>query len=260
MTYEEKSVASNIRLSPDVGAKYAILPGDPARVPLIANFLDNPLALNVYREYTSYEGYIDGEKILVVSTGMGGPSAAMAVEDLHQIGVETIIRIGTCGGMQVEVMPGEIIIATGAIRQEGTSKEYIYPEFPAVSDFDVTLALRNAAAKVGVNHRLGVVQSKDSFYGQQDPLRMPIGKELKTKYDAWISAGALGSEMECAAEFIVAQILGMKAGAVLHVIWNRERSDRGLGSETIRDMSKAIQTVIEGLRDLIKQDRMKSQK
>jgi len=253
----EKEVfeASNIRLKSDLGAKYAILPGDPARVKVIAEFLDNPKPLNVYREYTSYEGYIDGEKVIVISTGMGGPSAAMAVEDLHQIGVDTIIRIGTCGGMQIPIMSGEIIIPTGAIRQEGTTKEYVHTEFPAVPNFDVNLALRTAAQKVGVKYHMGVVQSKDSYYGQHDPMRMPIGYELKAKYDSWIKAGALGSEMECAAEFIVAQILGMRAGAVLHVIWNRERIDNGLDSETVRDMTKAIQTVIEGIRELISQDK-----
>lgn len=248
-------VAQRIKLSSDLGAKYAILPGDPARVKVIAEFLENPRLLAVNREYTSYEGFLDGEKVIVISTGMGGPSASIAVEELFQIGVHTVIRIGTCGGMQIPLIGGQVVIPTGAIRQEGTTKEYIYTEFPAVPNFDTTLALRNAAVKVGVKYYLGVVQSKDSFYGQHDPLRMPIGLELKTKYDAWIKAGTLASEMECAAIFTVAQILGMRAGAVLHVIWNKEREQLGLENPTVRDMTKAIAIAIEGIRELIKLDK-----
>lgn len=254
---EKKDVifANSIYLYSDLGAKYAILPGDPERVKVIASFLDNPKPLSVHREYTSYEGYIDGQKVLVISTGMGGPSAAICVEELHKIGVQTVIRMGTCGGMQLNINSGEVVIPTGAIRQEGTTHEYIYPEFPAVPNFDVTLALKNAANKVGVKSNLGVVQSKDSLYGQHDPASMPIFHELKTKYNAWIDAGTLASEMECAAVFTVAQIRGMRAGAVLHVIWNREREDRGLENPTIRDMTKAIQTAVEAIRELIEQDR-----
>lgn len=253
---EDKIIlAPRLKLDSSVGARYAILPGDPERVKIIAEFLEDSKPLAVNREYTSYEGFIDGEKIIVISTGMGGPSASIAVEELYQIGVDTFIRLGSCGGMQIPIMGGDIIIPTGAIRQEGTTKEYIYPEFPAVSNFDITLALRNGAEKVGVQHHLGVVQSKDSFYGQHDPLRMPIGEELKRKYDAWIKAGALASEMECAAIFIVAQILGARAGAVLHVLWNKEREVNGLDNPTVRDMTQGIQTVIEGLRELIHKDR-----
>lgn len=253
----EVVLAPRLKLDSTLGAKYAIIPGDPARAKVIAEFLDDPKPLAVNREYTSYEGFIDGEKVLVMSTGMGGPSAAIAVEELYQIGVHTVIRLGTCGAMQIPIMGGDLIIPTGAIRQEGTTMEYVHAEFPAVPNFDVTLALRDGAKKVGVKHHLGVVQSKDSFYGQHSPLRMPIGNELKARYDSWIKAGALGSEMECAAVFIVAQTLGMRAGAVLHNLWNKERDEAGLESPTVRDMTNAINTVKEGIRELIKQDIIK---
>lgn len=248
---EEKVYASSIDLDSGVGAKYAILPGDPARVPVIAGYLQRPRLLSVHREYTSYEGYLDGEKVLVVSTGMGGPSAAIAVEELAMIGVTTMIRLGTCGGMQTEVMSGEVILPTGAIRQEGTTKEYVYPEFPAVPDFDVVCALNEGAVRAGIKAHKGVVQSKDSYYGQHRPSTMPVGKELKERYDAWIGAGTLASEMECASVFVVSQIRRVRAGAVLHVIWNKEREQAGLPCETQRDMTGAIKTVIEGLRILI---------
>ena len=255
MSKGEYFFARRICLSSELEAKYAILPGDPGRTDLIAEYLDKPEYIGMNREYKSYTGYIEDEKVIVISTGMGGPSTAIAVEELKQIGVGTLIRIGSCGGMQPHVLAGELIIPTGAIRQEGTTHEYIYPEFPAVPDFDVTLALRDAANKVGAVAKLGVVQSKDSFYGQHDPGRMPIGVELSNKYNAWIKAGALASEMECAALFTVAQILGVRAGAVLHVLWNKERELLGLDNETNRDMTKAIFTVREAIADLIRKDK-----
>ena len=255
----KKVYASSIDLSSDLGAKYAILPGDPARVPVIAEFLADSRPLSVHREYTSYEGWVDGEKVLVISTGMGGPSAAIAVEELALIGVNTVIRLGTCGGMQPEVMSGELVLPTGAIRQEGTTKEYIYPEFPAVPDFDVLCALNEGAAKVGVRAHKGVVQSKDSYYGQHKPMSMPIGRDLKEHYDSWIRAGALASEMECASVFVVSQIRKVRAGAVLHVIWNKEREQAGLPCETVRDMTAAIRTVIEGIRILSAREKEKKE-
>jgi len=250
--------APRIKLDSSIGARYAIIPGDPARVKVIAEFLDNPKPLSVNREYTSYEGFIDGEKVIVMSTGMGGPSASIGVEELFQIGVDTFIRIGTCGGMQLPIMGGDLVIPTGAIRQEGTTMEYVYAEFPSVPNFDVTLALREGAKKVDAKCHLGVVQSKDSFYGQLDPLRMPIGNELKAKYNTWIKAGALASEMECAAVFIVAQILGARSGAVLHCLWNKEREAAGLDNPTVRDMTNAILTVKEAISALIKLDKQKN--
>lgn len=248
----EKVYGSSIDLDSGIGAKYAILPGDPERVAVIAGYLENPKPLSVHREYTSYEGYLDGEKILVISTGMGGPSAAIAVEELAMIGVDTVIRLGTCGGMQPEVRSGELILPTAAIRQEGTTKEYVYGEFPAAANFDVVRALDEAAEKVGVKVHKGIVQSKDSYYGQHMPDRMPAERDLKEHYDAWIRAGALASEMECAAVFIVSQVRRLRAGAVLHVIWNKERERAGLSSKTTRDLDLAIQTVTEGIRILIK--------
>lgn len=245
--------ASSIGIAQDIGARYAILPGDPERVPLIAQHLTDPQPLAVKREYTSYTGLLDGEKVLVISTGMGGPSAAICVEELHMIGVHTVLRIGTCGGMQMPLRAGDRIVPTGAIRQEGTTGQYVYPEFPAVPNFEATAALREASMALSGQTWLGVVQSKDSLYGQHSPLRMPAHAELTAKYDAWIRAGALGSEMECAAVFMVAQILGMRSGAVLNVIWNKEREKAGHAPETDRDMTTSIQTVLGAIRILMKQ-------
>ena len=155
----------HINLSRDQGAKYAILPGDPGRVPKIAALLDNPKHVTTNREYNTYEGTLEGEKVLVTSTGIGGPSASIAVEELSQIGVDTFIRIGTAGGMQLNIVPGDIVVANAAIRMEGTSREYLPIEFPAVANLDVSVALRDAAKRLGYNVHVGVVQCKDSFTG-----------------------------------------------------------------------------------------------
>lgn len=247
--------SSSIGISEDIGVRYAILPGDPERVKVIAEHLENPQPLAIKREYTSYTGMLGGEKVLVISTGMGGPSAAICVEELHMIGVHTVIRIGTCGGMQMSVMAGDRIVPTGAIRQEGTTGQYVYAEFPAVPDFDVTAALQQASKKQSGHTWTGVVQSKDSLYGQHAPQRMPVAVELQSKYDAWIKAGALGSEMECAAVFVAAQVLGMRAGAVLHVIWNKEREQAGLPPDMQRDMTTSIKTVLGAIETLLRQEK-----
>ncbi len=251
---ENKEVMYHIGLSKkDIeGAKYAILPGDPGRVPKIAACLNNPRKIKVQREYTSYLGDIDGEKILVISTGMGGPSTAICVEELAQIGVENLIRVGTCGGMSLDVSAGDIVIAQAAIRQEGTSKEYVPVEFPAVANYELTNELVKASKELRYNYHVGIVQCKDSFYGQHSPERMPVGYELLNKWDAWLKAGTLASEMETAALYTVSSILGLKAAAILLVVWNQEKEKKGLPQETSFDIDKQIYVTIKALTNIIK--------
>lgn len=230
----------NFQASPE--ARIAILPGDPGRVEKIARRLDNPRFFSENREYTAWLGEIAGENVLVMSTGMGGPSTAIAVEELAEAGLDTFVRVGTCGGMDTRVKGGDIVIANAAIRMEGTSKEYVPIEFPAVSDIEVTNALKEAAGETGNDCHVGVVHCKDSFYGQHSPERMPVGYELQAKWEAWLKAGCLASEMESATLFIVCQTLGLRAGCVLSVIWNQERRklnmpDRDGSSETAIDVA-----------------------
>ncbi|MGX8704888.1 MAG: nucleoside phosphorylase, partial [bacterium] len=142
------------------------------------------------REYTTFTGTLDGKKVSVTSTGIGSPSAAIAIEELVRCGAKTLIRVGTCGGMALPVKGGDIVIATGAVRMEGTSKEYAPLEFPAVPDFEVTMALREAALREAHERdfhcHLGVIQSKDSFYGQHEPGNKPVSEELLAKWNAWL--------------------------------------------------------------------------
>ena len=245
----------HIHLTEEHSARYAIIPGDPGRVEKIAAFLDDAKQVGYNREYNSYLGYLDGEKVLVVSTGIGGPSCAICVEELAKIGVDTFIRVGTCGGMQPNVEPGDVIIGSGAIRQDGTSREYLPIEFPAVADFKVTQALYNAAEKLGYRNHVGVVQAKDSFYGQHSPESMPIAPELLYKWEAWKRGGCLASEMEGAALFIVGAARRLRTGAVFHCVWNQEIAKSAMPKERKEDTSAAIKTAIEAIRLLISEDK-----
>ncbi len=240
----------------DVG-KYCILPGDPGRCEKIAKHFDNAQFVMSNREYTTYTGTLLGEKVSVVSTGIGGPSASICMEELHELGVHTFIRVGTCGGMNPKIEAGDCVIATGAVRMEGTSKEYAPIEFPAVADFDCVLALVQASQKLNKKFHVGVVQCKDSFYGQHDPSSMPVGYELGEKWEAWKRLGVLASEMESAALFTVAAARGLRCGSVFHVVWNQEsKSGRGVPSESTAD---AITIGVEALKLLIERDRESQQ-
>ncbi|MDR0324424.1 MAG: uridine phosphorylase [Treponema sp.] len=236
------------------GALYALLPGDPGRVEKIASFLDNPRFFHQNREYTTWLGEISGKTVMVISTGMGGPSTAIAVEELFKTGVRNFIRIGTCGGMALPVIGGDVVIATGSIRMEGTTKEYVPIEFPAVANLDITNALVEAAKKLGQKWHAGVVQCKDSFYGQHSPEKMPAGYELMNKWEAWIKAGTLASEMESSTLYIVSQILGARAGCVLNVVWNQEREKAGMSNPHCHDTENAIKTAVEAIRILIERE------
>lgn len=244
----------HLEIDENSAAKYAILPGDPGRVEKIAAYLNNPRKVAQNREFTTFSGELCGKRVLVTSTGIGGPSASIAMEELVALGTDTFIRVGTCGGMQTKILGGDLIIPTGAIRMEGTSKEYLPIEFPAVPSFDVASALVSAAKQLNLNFHTGVVQSKDSFYGQHEPSRMPVGPVLEYKWRAWIKAGCLASEMECAALFTVASCLGVRAGAVLSCIWNQERAAAGLDNPDALDTSAAIKTAVEAMKALIKAD------
>ncbi len=238
----------------DVG-RYCILPGDPGRCEAIAKLFDNPVHVGMNREYNIYTGYLLGEKVSVCSTGIGGPSAAIAMEELKAIGADTFVRVGTCGGIDLDVKSGDVVVATGAVRFEHTSMEYAPIEFPAVADLDVTNALRQASLAMGKKTHVGVVQCKDAFYGQHSPERMPVSYELLQKWEAWKRLGVKASEMESAALFVVAAALGVRCGSCFHVIWNQEREKAGLDQDMSEDTSAAIRVGVEALKLLIKQDK-----
>ena len=238
----------------DVG-RYVFLPGDPGRCEAIAAHFDNPQHIGMNREYNIYTGTLLGEKVTVCSTGIGGPSAAIAMEELHNIGVDTFIRIGTCGGIDLDVLPGDVIVATGAIRYEHTSLEYAPIEFPAVPDFGVTAALKAASEALGYRTHVGVVQCKDAFYGQHSPEKSPVYYDLLQKWESWKRLGVKASEMESAALFVVASALGVRCGSCFHAVWNQEREKLGMTMPMTEDTSGAIKVGIEAMKYIITADK-----
>jgi uridine phosphorylase len=254
----EKDLQYHLQLRPGDVGRYVLLPGDPKRCEKIAQHFDNAVLMADSREYVTYTGTLNGERVSVTSTGIGGPSASIAMEELVRCGADTFIRVGTCGGMALDVMGGDIVVATGAIRMEGTSKEYAPIEFPAVANLDVTNALVQAAHALGKRCHAGVVQCKDAFYGQHEPETKPVSYELQNKWEAWLRLGCKASEMESAALFVVASYLGVRVGSDFLVVGNQERQRQGLPNPIVHDTEPAIDVAVEALRILIAQDRARA--
>ena len=211
--------------------RYVILPGDPKRCKKIAQYFEDPVMIADNREFITYTGTLDGVKVSVTSTGIGGPSAAIAMEELVRCGADTFVRM------------------------EGTSKEYAPIEYPAVADLMVVNALVSAAKEKDCEFYTGVVQSKDAFYGQHEPEMMPAGYELINKWEAWKKLGCLASEMETAALYIVAAKLHVRVGACFLVMANQEREKLGLENPVVHDTDMAVQVAVEAIRKLIKEER-----
>lgn len=260
MALLEENIQFHLKVTAEQVGKYVIMPGDPGRVPEIAKYLDGAVQIAQNREYNTYTGTLLGEKVSVVSTGIGGPSAAIAMEEMIRCGAHTFIRIGTSGGIDLKAAGGDLCIASGAVRAEGTSKEYIPAEYPAVADFDVVCALRDSAAELstdadGNRYHVGVVQSKDSFYGEIEPEKMPVANELTGRWKAYVSCGCLTSEMECAALFSVAIARHVRAGGVLTALWNVERSNAGLPDPVCHSTERGIKCAVGAIKRLIEMDR-----
>ena len=227
----------------DVG-EYVLMPGDPGRAEVIARHFDNSVHVATNREYVTYTGFLDGVKVSVTSTGIGCPSSAIAMEELVRVGAKTFIRVGTSGSIQPGTQSGELAIVTGAIRDEGTSLHYMPAEFPAVAHYEVVQALRKAATTKGLAHRVGISQSKDSFYGEVEPEHSGVTQRLLDRWKAWEIGGAICSEMEASTLFIVASMLRVRAGGIMVMHGEGE-----LGS-----LEPLIETAVLAVRELIKGD------
>lgn len=228
----------------DVG-KYVLLPGDPGRCEPISRLFDNPRHVATNREYVTYTGTLDGVPVSVTSTGIGCPSAAIALEELVRCGADTFIRVGTSGHIQPDSTSGELAIISAAIRDEGTSRHYMPIEFPAIADLDVIRALQVAAKKTGAKSRTGITQSKDSFYGQHEPERMGVARDLLDRWRAWEIGGAICSEMEASALFVIASMLRVRAGGVMMVH----------AKEPMPPLDILLETAVQALRELIASDK-----
>ena len=241
----------HVHVRPGDAGRYVLLPGDPGRVEKIASFLDEPHFVSTNREHTVWTGKLLGELVSVVSTGMGCPSTAIAVEELIKVGADTFIRVGTAGAVQPGMSLGDVAIVTGAIRDEGTTRQYLPLEYPAVADLTVVNALVAAAKTLGIGAQLGVSHTKDNFYGEIEMDRMPIADEIKMRWKAWVAGGAICSEMEASVIFILSSIYRKRSGAVLTVV--------GSDTETLKAKKASpdamIQVAIEAIKGLIRQDR-----
>ena len=241
MTVQKVEQVKHLPIKLGEVARYVIVPGDPNRVPLIASSLENPVHQGQNREFNAFKGTYKGTEISVVSTGIGCPSTAIAVEELSYIGAEVLIRIGTSGSVDNSAKKGEIFIATAAVRDDGTSKQYMPIEFPAIASHDLTENLIKASKALGITTKIGICQSKDSFFGEVEPNRMPVAPYLENKWKAWQGGGVGASEMEAATLFTLAHIKKIMAGAVLAV----EVSD----AETVNNMTRIVLEAIKYLEE-----------
>lgn len=258
----EKGLAFHLHIKEGDVGRYVLLPGDPGRCEKIARYFEAPHFVAQNREYVTWTGTLAGEKVSVVSTGIGCPSTAIAVEELAEVGADTFIRVGSSGSMQAYVHAGDVAVITGSIRDEGTTLQYLPLSFPAVADVDVVCALRDAAEKLGQRYHLGVSQSKDSFYGEVDRKRMPMADHLTERWNAWVAGGAVCSEMESAALFILSSIYRKRAGGAMLVVNESELSDIVAGEADRQlpefDAETVIRVAVEGIKLLIDRDRAKA--
>ena len=198
----------HIQLPENLGIHYAVLPGDPARAERAAGYLKDAKLLAWNREYKSYSGFWNGVPVLVMSTGMGGPSMAIAVEELRKIGVTAAIRIGSCGALQPEAGVGDLVMVEAAVRDEGTSLGYAPLSYPAVADHRLLTACEESASEAGYRFHTGIARSHDCLYRDDNP----------AIYADWAKKGVMASDMETAALFVVGRIRGMKTASILNVV------------------------------------------
>ncbi len=237
--------------------RYVLLPGDPGRVPIIASFWDEHRKLSGHREYLTYVGTYKGVRIAATSTGIGGPAAAIAIEELLRVGADTFIRVGTTGALRKEIRVGDVIISTGAVRYDGTSKIYVDPEYPAVASYEVVLALIGAAEELGVRYHVGLTASSDSFYiGQGRPgYKGYLPRRWATIHKDLAEVNVLNFEMEAATLFTLSNIYGARAGAVCAAIANRvtEEFVAGAGVEdAVKVGNEAVRILAEWDEELSK--------
>jgi uridine phosphorylase len=238
----------------DVG-RYVLLPGDPGRCAWIAAHFENARLVAQNREYTTYTGTLDGTAVSVTSTGIGAPSTAIAVEELRAIGADTLIRVGTCGAMQNFLRNGDVVIAQAAVRDEGTSAQYVPLSYPAVADLETIIALQSAARDQGLRFFTGIIRSGQALYADLAPQSLPL--HYLTGGSAgrmWSEARVLCADMEASALFVIGAVRGLRTGTVLQVV--NATSDNAIGAEAAsrQALDPLIRTAIGGLRALIRAD------
>jgi uridine phosphorylase len=242
----------HVGLTAEEVGKYVLIPGDPARTALIAKFLDGAREVAFSREYRTFTGALDGTPVSTVSSGMGGPSVAIGVEEMRELGVHTFLRVGTCGATQPGIKMGDLIIATAAVRTEGTADSYVPKEFPAVADYEVVTALLESARELGVRHHLGIIRAVDALYSDLLPDTMPDGPRLRAELAMWARAGVIANDMESSTLFVLASIRRLRAGSLLLCV-----DEVGAGEIHHLDpsyMENMLKVAVGAIRRLIERD------
>jgi len=213
----ETTLQPHIRIGNEHEVQYALLPGDPGRVDEVAKFLDNPVEISYNREYKTIKGFYKGVSVFVTSTGIGGVSAGIAIEELRNIGVNVMIRIGSCGALQPNLRIGDLVIASGAVRNDGASYAYINKAYPAIPDTELLFHVINTVKKNNIKSHTGIVRCHDSFYTDKE-------QEID-KY--WSEKGILATDMETAALFVIGGLRGIKTASILNVVVEKEGNLEG---------------------------------
>ena len=248
----------HVNLAKGEVGRYAIIPGDPDRCELIAAHLDNPRLVTRKREFTTWEGTLEGEKVTVTSTGIGGPSTAICVEELHKCGADTFIRVGTCASTCADVQCGDIVVASGSVRMDGTSLHYLPLEYPAVPSYQLLKRLEESSNALVYHTVVGVSITKDSFYTQTEPETKPVSDELISRWRSYVRGGAVCTSMEESILFLVGTSLGVRTGSVLVSATNFDGSVSRRNSADVyptNSIQKPIRVAIEALRRIILEDR-----
>lgn len=236
------------------GATLAIVPGDPERVKKIAALMDNAQLLASHREFTSWRAELDGKAVIVCSTGIGGPSTSIAVEELAQLGIRTFLRVGTTGAIQPDINVGDVLVTTAAVRLDGASLHFAPMEFPAVADFACTTALVEAAKAAGNTPHIGVTASSDTFYpGQEryDTFSGRVVSRFQGSMKEWQQMGVLNYEMESATLLTMCASQGLRAGMVAGVIVNRTQKEIPDAATMKQTESNAVAIVVDAARRLL---------
>lgn len=245
---DSKGRPYHIRLGKQDVGKVAILPGDPDRVPRIASHFKKAKMISSHREYTTYGGFVDDEYVICMSTGIGGPAAAIAVEELARLGVELMVRVGTCGGIDPRAKVGSLVVADAAVRLDGTTRQYVMDGYPAAATPEVVLALKDAASSLGKEFLSGITASTDAFYaGQGRPsFKNYFPSHAKTLVSDLRAANVLCFEMESSTLFTLGRLFGVKTGAIFAVLGNRTTDD----FKADAGVDDAIEVAVEGVRRL----------
>ena len=249
MTGEKKY---HIGLAKGEVGEYVLVPGDPGRTPAIAKYLDDAHEIAFSREYRTFTGSLLGVPVSTISSGMGGPSVAIGIEELSELGVHTFLRVGTCGAAQPEIKMGDLVIATGSVRSEGTPTGYIPLEYPAIASLDMVNALVEAAKAAGAPHHVGVIRSVDALYSDLMPDRMPR-PHIREELEMWSRAGVLSNDMESSTLFVVARLRKRRAGTI-----NLCVDELGAGEIHHLDpsyMDRMLRVAVDALKRLIEHDR-----